>query len=156
MKMRRFPYLSASIAMIALALFAFSLFAEFHFAATRWSGMEGVWFVHVQRGRIIASRTNLASSNISRPAKPSWRNAGGFSWERRTFSGGGGVVGGKLMSQHLAVPIYPLPLAAGAVLAWRIRRGPRTRTPGCCAKCGYDLRASPERCPECGASNGAR
>jgi hypothetical protein len=40
-------------------------------------------------------------------------------------------------------------LPAGWV--WGFVRGrQRARRAGCCPGCGYDLRASPERCPECG------
>ena len=55
--------------------------------------------------------------------------------------------------QLFAVP-YWFWVAAGAVLpsVWviRHRRSSGRRAAGCCPACGYDLRATPDRCPECG------
>ena len=47
-----------------------------------------------------------------------------------------------------AVTVLFAPLALLTVR--RLHRGRRARV-GCCASCGYDLRATPGRCPECGA-----
>jgi hypothetical protein len=46
----------------------------------------------------------------------------------------------------LGAPLL-LPLAITSI---RNRRSVRRRRAGLCVCCGYDLRASPERCPECG------
>ena len=47
--------------------------------------------------------------------------------------------------------LVTLPLAAPPLLWLRSRRKRRGRMRGrVCIRCGYDLRATPERCPECG------
>jgi hypothetical protein len=56
------------------------------------------------------------------------------------------------VSSDLYVPLWMLAAAfALPPAAWAARRSlARRRPPGLCGSCGYDLRASPGRCPECG------
>lgn len=52
-------------------------------------------------------------------------------------------------------PFWALAAASGLLpLGWTVQRLRRRffsrPVPGCCERCGYDLRATPQRCPECG------
>ena len=59
--------------------------------------------------------------------------------------------GQKGGNYHVGVPYWFI-IAATGILPWRwFRRWRRFRN-GLCQECGYDCRATPQRCPECGVA----
>ena len=86
-------------------------------------------------------------SPVVRPIVPD--NEAGFSY--RTWDDP--VNSDVVRSIGVAFPVWFAALAfavlpVGRAFRWQMRRG-RVRV-GRCAACGYDLRATPRRCPECG------
>jgi hypothetical protein len=62
----------------------------------------------------------------------------------------GHVPAGVTHFMYVGIPQWFLiVLGAGGLLPWYRSRVSRARD-GFCARCGYDLRATPDRCPECG------
>jgi hypothetical protein len=71
---------------------------------------------------------------------------------RKQFGLTGFIVGSD-PCYHLYLPLWAICLATallpvGHMMCWRVLR--RRVARGHCRGCGYDLRATPQRCPECG------
>src|SRR5436190_23205976 len=61
------------------------------------------------------------------------------------------------MVHEVVVPYWAMALPAAFLPVWWVLRKLRPPArPGTCRRCGYDLRATPDRCPECGTITAPR
>jgi hypothetical protein len=95
--------------------------------------------------RQLSADENLV---YSRPATSFWVQLGLYFHVESDPSG-------RFQSWSLGIPdwIVAMMLAGGAILMWRKKSTLRYRRHhGLCLRCGYDVRATPDCCPECGAA----
>jgi hypothetical protein len=72
----------------------------------------------------------------------------GFSYEWMNGDNGRHV---NWTTRAIMVPHWIIAIGFGIPALMYLARRMRTPLPGRCRTCGYDLRATPDRCPECGA-----
>ena len=119
-------------------------------ASADYSGLVGGGRVWVARhaGRGTRSFSHASVRPPPHPATPDDAPGRlGFFYDDRTSADGGARL-------SLVFPIWSAALPAAVLPALRLialLRTRRRRATGRCARCGYDLRATPDLCPECGA-----
>jgi hypothetical protein len=92
-----------------------------------------------------------------------WQKLGFNAWARRRDARYLGIGPMRVDSWTGRAPYWAIVLLSGAAAAPWLRtagrrlidlRRRRRAGRGLCGRCGYDVRASPERCPECGEAVG--
>jgi hypothetical protein len=155
------------LALLCLLLFLASaaLWVRSYYAtdSVRWA-KAGDWHSYgCARGRILYLRARAhpdLSAAFERRAEPRIANVETHQWLVTDFIRFAGFAFGKGSGNGYAgwaivFPLWSTTLLFAVpptlwLLGWRRRR--RGRRQGLCRTCGYDLRATPERCPECGTT----
>ncbi len=128
-------------------------------------GKAGSSEVELAKNRVIAAETD--AERVRRSVEPGWHFVRwkrgnneysrwqylGNGWRRLGFQHISGRLRDGSVAHQFSLPHYAIAMVAAFLPAmWVLRqfRSRRRRLGGLCSVCGYDLRASPERCPECG------
>jgi hypothetical protein len=171
MKRRLFTILSALSLLLFVAVVVLWVRSYSHSDAVGRARLDG-WHVEARSGRGYLVLTAVRPCPFDLPLSwSSWRleerepamsmgvtASDGSLWARPAYGADGKLLAlGGPMNPSAIVPWWKVQaavtLAAGAALALRIGYGlrlARWRRQRRCVICGYDLRATPERCPECG------
>jgi hypothetical protein len=109
----------------------------------------------VQSGQLwLQCRTPVNAPPAPDTTLAEWRVLGlRYQAVRRYYAGPSYTGPPMFVCRDLYVSLWLILLAALAAqlaFAHHMRRRNQERLAGLCPSCGYDLRASPERCPECG------
>jgi len=119
-----------------------------------------VWHAAVGRGGLAFTAASFPPGVITTRGFQ-WRTEapeyGGADWDHPARGGLGFYVlaftpvsGARVVGACVPAPVVIAVLALAPILAVRRRRRRRNQR-GLCPACGYDLRATPDRCPECGS-----
>jgi hypothetical protein len=145
MRRRLFSILSALSLLLCVAVVVLWVRSYIMPDAVAWTGAGRLieWSIHSKRGRIGIEGIQTSNSVATAASRWTWDSGDSF-WAPWDWPDG-------------AVPYWHLFIYTGALpLVWWtvygrhavLRRYRVTRR--LCPSCGYDLRATPERCPECG------
>ena len=171
-RVRRFFFNFLSAASLVLCVATVVLWVRSYWAADViaycWTEGNGGELRHggveSSRGRVWVGVVGFPRAAAPARLRPGWIRQANFphgalgpvgSWRRLGF-GVGAVVGDDgVWMRSVSLPLWFIAAALITPTAWRLLARPgavrRERLArGLCLSCGYDLRASGDRCPECG------